>query len=70
MAEKEHFDFENEVRRIAGLLWPTAGAGGSVMHHGREHDGLYWTEDAVHAVEATTSRSLKKAREDMDKMGI
>ena len=58
-------DFENEVRRIARLLWPSAEFGGAAMEEGRERDGLFETEEFVHVVECTTSRSKKKAEEDL-----
>ena len=61
--------FEKEVRRIASLLWPTAAAGsGSVIIDGREHDGVYETEECIHLVECTTSRQKYKAVEDTNKM--
>ena len=61
--------FEKEVRRIASLLWPTAAAGsGSAMIDGREHDGVYETEECVHLLECTISRQKYKAEEDTKKM--
>jgi hypothetical protein len=61
--------FEKEVRRIASLLWPTAVAGsGSTIIDGREHDGVYETEECVHLVECTISRQKYKAEEDTKKM--
>src|SRR5262245_35508244 len=61
--------FEKEVRRIAALLWPAAPAGsGSLIIDGREHDGVYETEECVHFLECTTSRQKYKAVEDTNKM--
>ena len=57
MAKEEHFDFENEVRRIAGLLWPTAGAGGAVMQLNREL--LAVTEDLARVTAEWESASLQ-----------
>lgn len=64
--------FEDEVRRIARLLWPTGEYGGALIEDGRERDGIFETEDYVHIVECTTSRSKQKAVEDhskLDKLG-
>jgi hypothetical protein len=60
--------FEREVRRIARLLWPAAEGAGALMIAGREHDGVFETEECVHFVESTTSRAEKKAVEDCLKM--
>jgi len=60
--------FENEVRRIARQLWPEAQYGGSTIAHGRERDGIFETEDCIHLIEATVSRSKEKATEDIKKL--
>lgn len=60
--------FENEVRRIARLLWPTAEFGGAAIEDGRERDGVFETEEFVHIVECTMSRSKRKAEEDLEKL--
>lgn len=60
--------FEDEVRRIARLLWPRAEFGGAEMRDGRERDGVFETEDFVHIVECTVSRSKQKAQEDFEKL--
>ena len=60
--------FENEVRRIARLLWPTGEYGGAAMEDGRERDGIFITEEFVHLIECTTSRSKQKAIEDHEKL--
>ena len=56
-------DFEDEVRRIARLLWPSAEFGGASMEEGRERDGVFETEEFIHILECTTSRSKRKAVE-------
>lgn len=61
-------EFEKEVRRIARLLWPAAEGAGAVMIDGREHDGVFETDECVHLVESTISRAEKKAVEDCKKM--
>lgn len=60
--------FEDEVRRIARMLWPSAEFGGAVMEDGQERDGVFETEEFVHIVECTTSRSKQKAEEDLNKL--
>lgn len=60
--------FEKEVRRIAGLLWPAALVAGSIIIEGREHDCVFETEECVHLVECTTSRSKQKAVDDCKKL--
>lgn len=60
--------FEDEVRRIARHLWPAAKYDGAAMEGGRERDGVFITQDCVHLVEATTSRSKKKAQQDTKKL--
>jgi hypothetical protein len=60
--------FEDEVRRIARLLWPSAEFGGAAIEDGRERDGVFETEEFVHVIECTTSRSQQKARDDQTKL--
>lgn len=59
--------FEDEVRRIASLLYPDP-HGGAGMAYGRERDGVYVTDDTVALVEATRSTSLEKAQKDGGKL--
>src|SRR5688500_17706960 len=61
-------EFEDEVRRIARLLWPAAEFGGALMEDGRERDGVFVGDEFVHLVECTVSRSKKKAAEDSEKL--
>lgn len=60
--------FEDEVRRIARLLWPYAAFGGAEIREGRERDGIFDTEEFVHVVECTTSRAKQKAKDDSEKL--
>ena len=60
--------FENEVRRIARELWPEAQYDGARIVDGRERDGVFETEDCLHLLEATVSRSKEKAQEDIKKL--
>ena len=61
-------DFENEVRRIARVKWPSAKYSGAAMLEGRERDGIFETEESIHFVEATVSAGAGKAREDTKKL--
>ncbi len=60
--------FENEVRRIARELWPDAQYAGARMVDGKERDGVFETEECVHLLEATVSRSKTKAHDDIAKL--
>jgi hypothetical protein len=64
----EHESFENETRRIARELWPSAQYDGSLIVDGRERDGVFETEECFHLLEATTSRKKGKAQDDIAKM--
>lgn len=59
--------FEDEVRRIAALLYPDVHGGASV-EGGRERDGVYVTDDTVAIIEATRSASQAKAQKDGAKL--
>jgi hypothetical protein len=61
-------EFENEIRRLGRLLWPAAQYDGAVIRDGRERDGVFETEEFVHIVECTVSRSKKKAQDDFEKL--
>src|SRR5687768_11988862 len=61
-------EFEDEVRRVARLLWPRAEFDGAVIAEERERDGVFVTEEAVHLVECTTSRTKEKAEKDVGKL--
>lgn len=60
--------FEAEVLRIARAKWPSSAMAGAAMLDGRERDGIFETEESVHFIEATTSRSQDKARHDAKKL--
>lgn len=64
----ENQQFEDEVRRIARALWPSAEFSGAAIMEGREIDGVFETEDVIHIVEATTSRRKEKAQQDITKL--
>ncbi|MBJ2142675.1 NACHT domain-containing protein [Delftia acidovorans] len=68
MSWKDDKAFEAEVLRIARAKWPQNAFSGSVVLEGRERDGIFETDDAVHFIEATTSRSQEKARNDTRKL--
>lgn len=61
-------EFENEVRRIARLLWPSAEHDGAAMIDGQERDGVFETNEFVHVIESTTSRTKEKAAGDLEKI--
>lgn len=66
MIDPHHF--EEEVGRIARYRWPSAEYGGPSMVDGKERDGIFITEDNVHLVECTTSRTKDKAEKDLGKL--
>lgn len=66
--QEEERLFENEVRRIARELWPDAEFDGAQIVDGRERDGVFETEDCVHLIECTVSRSKQKAEDDSKKL--
>jgi hypothetical protein len=61
-------EFENEVRRIARELWPSAQYGGAETINGQQRDGVFSTEDVTHLMECTVSRGHDKAFEDANKL--
>lgn len=60
--------FENEVRRVAKELWPSAINGGSIVVQDQERDGIFVTEECVHILEVTISTKKDKATKDCDKI--
>ncbi len=60
--------FEDEVRRIARLLWPSAEFGGAELIDSRERDGIFESEDYIHCIECTVSRRKDKAISDTTKL--
>jgi hypothetical protein len=67
-AREENEEFEDEVRRIARQLWPESQFSGATKMEGRERDGIFETEECFHLLEATTSRGMLKAEEDIKKL--
>lgn len=58
--------FEDEVRRVAGILYDTDG--GATIVGEQERDGVYVTEESVVLLEATTSPAQAKAESDGRKL--
>ena len=67
-SRREHELYEDEVRRIARALWPSAEFDGARIIGGRETDGVFVTEESIHIIEATISRRKQKAQQDIDKL--
>ena len=61
-------EFEQEVRNIARLLWPSAVYGGAAIEDGQERDGIFETEEVIHIIECTVSRKKEKAEHDYGKL--
>ena len=61
-------DFEDEVRRIARLLWPAAEYDGAKKEGGRERDGVFETDELICLIECTTSKKKEKAEYDAKKL--
>lgn len=57
-------EFENEVRRVARLLWKDAEFSGAEMLDERERDGVFETRDTINVIECTISSKKDKAAED------
>lgn len=64
----EQIDFEQQVKNVASRLWPDAIGGGSELIEGKERDGVYITDDAIHLIECTISRTKAKAEKDIGKL--
>ena len=65
---EDALSFEHDVIKVAANLWPEAFAGGSEIIGGKERDGIFLTEDTIHLVECTTSRTKEKAEKDVKKL--
>ncbi|MGB5106556.1 MAG: NACHT domain-containing protein [Candidatus Zixiibacteriota bacterium] len=61
-------EFEDEVRRVARQLWPSAQFGGSEIVDGRERDGIFETVEFINIIECTMSRYMVKAETDGNKI--
>lgn len=66
--ENDGREFEQLVLRIARARWPQDEFGGAFTLNGSERDGRFETEDAVHFIEVTISRTLDKAKHDAKKL--
>ncbi len=66
----DQFEFDREVVRLAGLIWPDAVGGGSEVVNGYERDGVFITEDSVQLIECTISRTKDKADKDVKKLSF
>lgn len=64
--EDDHF--EKQVNRIASHLWPDVIDSGPEIIDGLERDGVFITEDTIHLIECTISRTKAKAVKDVDKL--
>lgn len=61
-------EFEDRARDIARAIHAPLGDQGATIFKGREHDGLYITDDAIHAYEFTELRTKDKAQKDGRKL--
>lgn len=59
--------FEQDVRRIARLLWSESAFSGAAVVDSRERDGIFETRDAINIVESTISTRKEKAIDDAKK---
>jgi len=62
------YDFEDEVRRVARELWPSAAYEGAALVSGRERDGIFPTEFTTHVLECTAQNTKAKAEKDIEKI--
>lgn len=65
MSQADEKAFERETIDIARHKWPTAIDGGSERMQGHEVDGVFRTDETIHLVEVTVSRTRKKAAGDI-----
>jgi hypothetical protein len=59
--------FEQDVRRIARLLWSDDAFAGALIADDRERDGVFETRDTINIVECTISTRRDKASDDAKK---
>ncbi len=64
----EHIAFQDETLRVARELWSQAEYAGAEIADGRERDGIFETEDCIHLLECTVSRTKEKADTDSKKL--
>lgn len=65
--ESSDRQFEDDVRRLARAIFPSADGGHSEHRLGRERDGVFTTFETVVVIEATTSRRADKIKDDAQK---
>jgi hypothetical protein len=65
---EETKQFEIDVRNIARQLWDYQNYTGSITLSEKERDSIFVTEEVVHYIEITTSKSEKKAIDDLRKI--
>lgn len=59
--------YEQDVRRVARALFPSAGGYAPVILDGRERDGVLNDGESIHIIEATCNPTKKKAHDDLQK---
>jgi len=59
--------FEQDVRRVARILWKDKEFSGAEILDGRERDGVFETRDTINIIECTISSKKDKATEDAKK---
>lgn len=65
---EEQVTFQDETLRVARELWSQAEYAGAEVVGGRERDGIFETEDCIHLLECTVSRTREKADTDSKKL--
>jgi hypothetical protein len=68
MSKHEGQIFEDDVRRVARALWPSAAFDGSTIFADRERDGVFYGEFQINCIECTTDVTHKKAQIDLQKL--
>jgi hypothetical protein len=68
LAPSSEKDFESEVRNIARQLWPDSGYNGAITLEGKERDSIFVTDEVVHYLEITTSKSEKNTTDNIKKI--
>lgn len=62
-------EFEIRGLSIARSIHDPYGLQGSIMHRGKERDGVFVSEEAIHAYEFTIDQKKAKAQKDAGKLG-
>ncbi|MYQ53584.1 MULTISPECIES: NACHT domain-containing protein [unclassified Streptomyces] len=61
-------DFELRALEVARAIHDPHGLQGAIMHKGRERDGVFITEESIHAYEFTIEPKRAKAQKDAEKL--